>query len=125
MANESGSDDNLCFFITRIGEEGSPEREQADGVTDAIVKPTAKARDGVRSRRPAPPAPGQITTQIDRIVNAKMVVADLTGGNPNVYYELASAASVCRLCRFRSEGPDRRSHPRRSSRARPSSLEAP
>lgn len=41
MADEAGSDDNLCFFITRIGEEGSPEREQADGVLDAIGKPAA------------------------------------------------------------------------------------
>ena len=42
MANESGSDKNLCFFITRIGEEGSSEREQADGVMDAIVMPAAE-----------------------------------------------------------------------------------
>ena len=42
MANESGSVENLCFFITRIGEEGSSDREQADGVLDAIVKPAAK-----------------------------------------------------------------------------------
>lgn len=42
MANESGSDENLCFFITRIGEEGSPEREQADGVMDATVTPATE-----------------------------------------------------------------------------------
>ena len=90
MANESLSDDNLCFFITRIGEEGSPEREQADGVMDAIVKPAAKELGMECVRADQLPDPGQITTQIiDRIVGAKMVVADLTGGNPNVYYELA------------------------------------
>jgi hypothetical protein len=90
MANESESEDNLCFFITRIGEEHSPEREQADGVMDAIVKPAAKELGMECVRADQLPDPGQITTQIiDRIVEAKMVVADLTGGNPNVYYELA------------------------------------
>lgn len=90
MANESGSDENLCFFITRIGEEASPDREQADGVMDAIVKPAAEKLGLKCVRADQLPDPGQITTQIiDRIVGAKMVVADLTGGNPNVYYELA------------------------------------
>lgn len=79
MANETGSDENLCFFITRIGEEGSPEREQADGVMDAIVKPAAKELGMECVRADQLPDPGQITTQIiDRIVNAKMVVADVT-----------------------------------------------
>jgi hypothetical protein len=90
MANKSGSEENLCFFITRIGEEGSPEREQADGVMDAILKPAAKELRLECVRADQLPDPGQITTQIiGRIVGAKMVVADLTGGNPNVYYELA------------------------------------
>lgn len=85
MANEPGSDDNLCFFITRIGEEGAPEREQADGVMDAIVRPAAEKLGLECVRADQLPDPGQITTQIiDRIVGAKMVVADLTGANPNV-----------------------------------------
>lgn len=53
MANESGSDENLCFFITRIGEEGSPEREQADGVLDLIVRPAP-------FRGPERPLPGGV-----------------------------------------------------------------
>ena len=54
MANESGSDENLCFFIARIGEESSPEREQADGVMDAIVKPAAE-KLGLDHLRPDQP----------------------------------------------------------------------
>jgi hypothetical protein len=35
-------------------------------------------------------APGLITTQIiDHILNAPLVIADLSYGNPNVFYELA------------------------------------
>lgn len=90
MANETGLEINLCFFITRVGEEGFPEREQADGVMDAIVKPVAEKLGLECVRADQLPDPGQITTQIiARIVAAKMVVADLAGGNPNVYYELA------------------------------------
>lgn len=68
MANESGSDDNLCFFITRIGEEGSPEREQADGVIDAIVKPAAKELE--------PPDRRDVA---ERLVLALVVVVDHPG----------------------------------------------
>lgn len=84
-ASESGSDEHLCFFITRIGEEGPPEREQADGVMDAIVKPPARDLGLECVRADHVPDPGQITTQIiDRIVGAKMVVAGLTGVSPTL-----------------------------------------
>ncbi len=70
MANESGSDENLCFFITRIGEEGSPEREQADGVLDAIVKPASEKLGLESVRADALPDSAEITTQIlDRTVD--------------------------------------------------------
>lgn len=43
------------------------------------------------------PTPGQITTQIVRgIVDSNVVIADLTGANPNVYFELGVAQSFGR-----------------------------
>lgn len=52
---------------------------------DAIVRPAAEKLGLECVRADQLPDPGQITTQIiDRIVGAKMVVADLTGANPNV-----------------------------------------
>ncbi len=82
--------DQECFFITPIGEEGSLERKRADGVMRAVVEPAAAAH-GLRVIRADEMAePGTITTQIvEHVVGAKAVVADLTGENANVFYELA------------------------------------
>lgn len=82
--------DSECFLISPIGDEGSPERKRADGVKRAVVEPAA-AKHGLKVvRADEVSEPGTITTQIvEHLVEAKAVVADLTDGNPNVFYELA------------------------------------
>lgn len=80
---------NECFFISPVGEDGSPERERADGILRAIVEPAAEAVGLSAVRADHMAEPGQITTQIiEHLIGAAATVADLTGGNPNVYYEL-------------------------------------
>jgi hypothetical protein len=82
--------ENECFFISPIGKEGTPERERNDGVRDLIVRPAAEELGLHAVRADEIGNPGQITTQvIDHVLNAKAAVADVTGANPNVYYELA------------------------------------
>ena len=84
------TDDDECFFITPIGEDDTPERKRADGVMKAIVEPAAAANDLTVVRADEMAEPGTITAQIvEHIVGARAVVADLTGENANVYYELA------------------------------------
>ena len=81
--------DQECFFIAPIGADGSEIRDRSDGVLDFIVLPAAEevGLSPVRADRIA--KPGQITRQIlDHILEARAVVADLTGANANVYYEL-------------------------------------
>src|SRR5215472_415378 len=79
-----------CFFIAPIGQEGSDERKRSDGVLKFIVARAAEQL-GLRAvRGDAIGEPGQITLQvIEHVIGAKAAVADLTGRNPNVYYELA------------------------------------
>ena len=49
-----------------------------------------EATYGVPERADKLPEPGRITTQlITRLDNADLVIADLTRGNPNVFYELS------------------------------------
>ncbi len=85
-----GAKNNDCFFITPIGEEGSRERRASDDVMNAIVAPAARRLGMVAIRADHIVDPGIITTQIvDKLIDCRMVVADLTGGNPNVFYELA------------------------------------
>jgi hypothetical protein len=86
-----------CFFVTRIGREDSPEREQADGVLGAILEPAATELGLVVVRADHIAESGQITTQIiEHLLKAKVVVADVTGGNPNVYYELGVRQTLAR-----------------------------
>jgi|GEM_PF-3777552 len=79
-----------CFFIAPIGKEGSAIRSRSDGVRDLIVKEAANAHDLETRRADDVDEPGQITAQIiQHCLKARICVADLTGGNPNVYYELS------------------------------------
>jgi hypothetical protein len=83
--------DDECFFIAPIGDEGGETRKRSDGVRDWVVKPAAQAAAGLQAvRADEVGEPGQITAQaVQHCLRAKAAVADLTGGNPNVYYELS------------------------------------
>lgn len=82
--------DTECFFITPIGPGGSEIRDRADGVMEYIVKEAMAPLGLTVVRADQIDSPGQITTQVvERVLGAKGAVADLTGANANVYYELA------------------------------------
>jgi hypothetical protein len=79
----------LCFVISRIGDEGSPERKFANTVLKHVIKKALDSKYRIE-RADDIGKPGLITVQIiQRLAAAELVVADLTGGNANVYYELA------------------------------------
>jgi hypothetical protein len=79
-----------CFFIAPIGADGSNERHRSNGVLKFIVARAAEELDLQAVRGDQIAEPGQITHQtIQYVLGAKAAVADLTGRNPNVYYELA------------------------------------
>jgi hypothetical protein len=83
--------DSECFFIAPIGEDDSEIRKRSDGVRDWVVKPAAEEAANLKTVRADDVGePGQITAQaVQHCLKAKAAVADLTGGNPNVYYELS------------------------------------
>lgn len=82
--------DSECFFIGPIGAEGSPERDRSDGVFEFIVKKAADELGLTAVRGDQIAEPGQITLQIiDHVLGARAAVVDLTGLNPNVFYEMA------------------------------------
>jgi hypothetical protein len=82
--------DHECFFIAPIGEKESEVRKRSNGVRDWVVNPAAEAHGLYTVRADDVGEPGQITAQaIQHCLQAKAAVADLTGGNPNVYYELS------------------------------------
>lgn len=88
--NRYESFDNLCFYITPIGEENSEQRKHSDLFLEAIVEPALKQIGLEVKRADHIDKPGTITKQIiEYISKAKLVIADLSFHNPNVFYELA------------------------------------
>lgn len=82
--------EKVCFMITPIGKEGSDVRKNADEVLDYIVNPICKEYGYSVVRADKMANSGLITKAIiEQIITADLVIADLTGNNPNVFYELA------------------------------------
>jgi hypothetical protein len=79
-----------CFVIAPIGKEGSDVRIRADQVLKHIINPAAKESGYETIRADQISEPGLITSQvIQHVVEDPLVIADLTGWNPNVFYELS------------------------------------
>lgn len=87
----------ICFIVSPIGPEGSDIRKRADKVLKHIIRPPLEECGYVVQRADNIADPGLITTQvIDKIRDSELVVADLTGHNPNVFYELAVRHAVAK-----------------------------
>ncbi len=90
LAEVNNGFDRECFFVAPIGEEGSEIRRRSDGILNFIVSRAASELDLHTVRADQLSEPGQINLQvIQHVMSARVVVADLTGLNPNVFYELA------------------------------------
>jgi nucleoside 2-deoxyribosyltransferase len=80
-----------CFVIGPIGEPGSPERTHADMLLNNVIREALKDCDPPCevARSDEIDDPGMITDRmIHDILNADLVIADLTFLNPNAFYEL-------------------------------------
>ena len=86
-----------CFVISPIGLPGSEIREHADDVFDFIIKPAAEKAGYAPFRADHEARPGTITEQMyDHILGDDLLIAILTGHNPNVFYEIAVAEAAAR-----------------------------
>lgn len=85
----------VCFVIAPIGEENTEIRRRSDRVFKHIIEPAAEQCG--YSALPAKDIPGSgpiMSEVIKHVVSAPLVIADLTGGNANVFYELALRHAV-------------------------------
>lgn len=79
-----------CFVACPIGSEGSETRRWSDDTFEYLIKPTVIKYGYNPIRADHIQTPGMITNQImEQLLEADLVIADLTDNNPNVFYELA------------------------------------
>jgi hypothetical protein len=82
--------ERICFIICPLGDEDSEVRKRSDLLLKHVISPVLRANGFHAVRADHIPKVGLITTQIiNLIVESPLVIADLTGSNPNVFYELA------------------------------------
>lgn len=81
---------HTCFYVTPIGDEDSPARRHSDLFLRSIVEPAVVSLGLTIVRADEIGEPGMISKQIiEYIARSRLVVADLSLHNPNVFYELA------------------------------------
>lgn len=90
ITSEQAGFEATCFYVTPIGEEGSEARLHSDLFLSHIVEPALEEFKLKVVRADQIGEPGMITRQIfDYILKSRLVIADLSLHNPNVFYELA------------------------------------
>jgi hypothetical protein len=87
----------MVFTIQQIGAKESPDRRRADDIYECIIVPAVKEAGLEPYRADLDYTPGAITPKmLSDLLNARVVIADLTGRNPNVFYELGITHSFAR-----------------------------
>jgi hypothetical protein len=79
-----------CFVMSPIDDERSSVRKRSDVIMKYLIRPVCEKTGYMPQRADEIEEPGMISKKIIRnILTSDLVIADLTGHNPNVFYELA------------------------------------
>ncbi len=82
--------ERIAFYISPIGDEDSEHRKHSDLLLGSVVEPALEELGLTVVRADKIDQPGIITNQvIQYLFQSRLVIADLSYHNPNVFYELA------------------------------------
>lgn len=88
-----------CLVICPIDNEDSPTRMNSDLLFEKIIRPVTKELNYSLIRGDQVDEAGMIPSQIiDLLVESPLVIADLTGNNASVFYELAVRHAIRKPC---------------------------
>lgn len=77
-----------CFFVTPIGDDGSPERKNSDDVLEFLIQPICNDLDFEVIRVDKLNTVDKINeTVLRELRDSDLVIVDMTSHNPNVFYE--------------------------------------
>lgn len=97
MAEYAAMSEDRAFVIMQVGGKATPDRKRADDVFSYVVTPALREVGLQPYRSDLDPTPGQINQQmLRRLLEARVVIADLTGRNPNVFYEFGIVHAFAR-----------------------------
>jgi hypothetical protein len=86
-----------AFVVMQVGAKESAERRRADEIYRFIIAPAVSDAGLEPYRADLDFSPGAITPKmLSELLSARVVIADLTGRNPNVFYELGITHSFAR-----------------------------
>jgi len=84
-----------CFVVTPIGNEGTEIRRRADQVFKYIISPVCEEMEFEPIRVDMVNQADSITqTILDYLNSAELVIADMSGHNPNAFYEMGYRAAI-------------------------------
>lgn len=110
MTQEQANFESTCFYITPIGSAESDNRKHSNLFLENIVEPAIRTVGLTVVRADQIDKPGMITRQImEYLFRARLVVADLSFANANVFYELAlrhaARLPIVQIIRFGDQIP--------------------
>lgn len=84
-----------CFVVCPIGEEGSEIRKNSDQLLKHVIAPALKELDFDIERSDLINHTGKIDSVIiEKLNSSELVIADLSGLNANVFYEVGYRAAL-------------------------------
>ena len=95
LAEKNEDSRRKCFVVSTIGDDGRKKKKNADQLFNHIIKPVCEQCGFCAIRIDHKNTPDSITQDIlDSLDRYELVIADLTGQNPNVFFEIGYRAST-------------------------------